>query len=107
MRSSMPSGISAGSPPTRQALRDNATRGGPSTKPVPPAESERAGASMTQEPPLALFAWSASPDCAATNSNNAKDGTYPSKREGQRGVGGTWLAEARSAPDGSSDKLRV
>jgi hypothetical protein len=55
---------------------------------LPPANSERAGASMTQEPPLALFAWSASPVCAATNSNNAKDGTYPSKREGQRGVGG-------------------
>ena len=52
---------------------------------------------MTQEPPLALFAWSASPDCAATNSNKAKDGTYASKREGQRGVGGTCLAEAGGA----------
>ena len=43
---------------------------------VPPANSERVWASMTQEPPLALFARSEFPGFKAMNSNNAKDGTY-------------------------------
>ena len=44
-----------------------------STTQVPLANSERV---WTQEPPLALMARSAFPGCKATNSNNAKDGTY-------------------------------
>ena len=40
------------------------------------ANSERVWALMTQEPPLALIARSAFPGYKATNSNNAKDGTY-------------------------------
>jgi len=31
--------------------------------------------STSEEPPLAFFASNASPDCGATSSNNAKDGT--------------------------------
>jgi len=42
-----------------------------------------------------LFAWAASPNREAKNSNNAKDGTYPSKREAQRAICGTLPAKAR------------
>jgi hypothetical protein len=40
-----------------------------------PTNPERLEASMTQEPPLALFARGGSSGGEAMNSNNAKDGT--------------------------------